>query len=147
MPSIVSELRGSMSNMERDSELIFPNIQTCVAVVGVMGNGELGGAHMTIADKTRVGAIAIRLRAICGSNPNEVYILGPGLAGWDFSPFKNGGASSVRTLDASGLGFLDVHAEASGGSVAIGIQPRTGNSPDPQGNNYQSVSLASFGPL
>lgn len=144
MPTIVHELRGSMSNLERDTELIFPNIQTCVAVIGVTAGGVLGGAHMTIGDRNRVAAIAVRLRAICGSNPSEVFILGPGLDGWDLTPFKNGGASTVKALDASALGFLDVHAAANGGSVTIGIQPRTGNSPDPQGNNYQAISLSSF---
>ena len=53
MSTYVYELRGSMSNIEQDTDLIFPNIQTCLGVVAVV-RGQLVGVHLTMADQGRL---------------------------------------------------------------------------------------------
>jgi hypothetical protein len=143
MATTVHELTGSMSNIARDSELIFPNIQTCVAVVAFGGGGLLVGAHMTIADRSRVEQVAVRVRAKCSSNPREIFVVGPSLATWSLNPFKNSGHATLKTLDASKLGFFDLRARLDGGTIEFGIQPNNSNQTQSQ-SNFQSISIHAF---
>ena len=61
MPKVY-ELTGSMGGIVEDAaELVFPNVQTCVAVVAVVGS-RLVGAHVTIADRRRLSQVAEAVR-------------------------------------------------------------------------------------
>ena len=68
MPTTVTEIRGSMRNIEVDTELIFPNVQTCLAVVALCGT-QLVGAHVTLGDRGRLAAVAAELTRRFGA-PN-----------------------------------------------------------------------------
>lgn len=143
MATYVHELRGSLSNVEKDTELIFPNIQSCVAAIARVG-GSLVGAHMTIGDRSRVAAVAAAVENKALARPAEVFLIGPNLGSWDFGPFKYGGAAVVRACDASLLGYVDVKATLNGVSVKFGIQPNTTNATQKDRNEFQTISPTVF---
>lgn len=142
MATWVYELRGSLANVERDTELIFPNIQTCMAAIGRVG-GNLIGAHMTIGDRTRVAAVAQAVQNKGLAPPAEVWLIGPSTNQWDFGPFKYGGATIVRVCDASTLGFVDVRATLQGATVKFGIQPNSTNKKQDK-EEFQTVAPSIF---
>ncbi len=122
MASTVYEITGSMRNVEEDDELIFPNVQTCVAVVAVVG-GRLVGAHVTLADRARLSKVAeeVRKRGI----PSDLYVVGPVTSGsYNLSSFANFGGSP-HICDTPG--FIDVRARIAGGAVSF--ERRSGNGP------------------
>jgi len=146
MATYVHELRGFLSNVEKDTELIFPNIQSCVAAIARIA-GTLVGAHMTIGDRSRVAAVVAAVENKALVRPAEVFLIGPNLSAWDLSPFKYGGAATVRACDASLLGDVDVKATLNGVSVRYGIQPNATNATQKDRNEFQAISPTVFRPI
>ena len=122
MPTTVTEIRGSMRNIEVDTELIFPNVQTCLAVVALCGT-QLVGAHVTLGDRTRLATVANELRTRFGV-PNEIYVVGPiHSGGYNVSSFANfGGVPHICNV----AGFIDVRAQLIAGEVTFESRPTAG---------------------
>ena len=119
MATKVLEIRGSMKNIEIDTELIFPNVQTCLAVVALVGP-QLVGAHVTLGDRPRLAAVANELRTRFGI-PTELYVVGPiHSGGYNVSSFANfGGIAHICDKP----GFIDVRAQLVGGAVTFESRP------------------------
>ena len=122
MPTTVYEITGSMRHIEVDTELIFPNVQTCLAVVAVCG-GQLVGAHVTLGDRARLAAVAAELKRRFGA-PNQLYVVGPiHSGGYNVSSFANfGGVPHICNT----AGFIDVRAQLIGGAVIFESRPTSG---------------------
>jgi hypothetical protein len=122
MAKTVLEIRGSMSNIEVDTELIFPNVQTCLAVVGLCGT-QLVGVHVTLGDRGRLGVVAAELQKRFG-NPSDIYVVGPiHSGGYNVSSFANfGGAAHICDM----AGHIDVRAQLNAGTVTFESRPRAG---------------------
>jgi hypothetical protein len=116
MASNVYELTGSMSNLVSDTELVFPNVQTCVAVVAQVGNSLLG-AHVTIADRGRLSELGQRF---AGNSPSALYVVGPIFGTYNVSSFANFGAPT-RVFDTPG--YIDVRARVVGATVEVSTRP------------------------
>jgi len=111
------ELTGSISNLVSDLEIIFPNVLTCVAVVGYV-RGALVGAHVTLADRTRLSQVASVMRSRYGT-PSQLYVVGP-IGSYNVSSFANFGAP-VRVSDMPG--GIDVRATLNQGLVEFAKRP------------------------
>ena len=122
MPTTVSEIRGSMVNIEVDNELIFPNVQTCLAVVALCG-AQLVGAHITLGDRGRLAKVAAEMQRRFGI-PNQLYVIGPiHSGGYNVSSFANfGGVAHICDI----AGFIDVRAQLLGGTVTFESRPTSG---------------------
>ena len=122
MATDVYELTGSMRNIEVDDELIFPNVQTCLALVAVCG-GQLVGVHMTIGDRRRTSDVARELTGRFG-NPSDLYVVGPiSSEDYNYSSFANfGGAPHLCNIP----GYIDVRARMVGGRVEFAQRPMGG---------------------
>jgi hypothetical protein len=79
-------------------------VQTCVAVVAVYG-GSMAGAHITLADRSRLGQVALALVTALGGQ-GEIYAVGP-IDEYDLTAL--GDVHSFRTP-----GFLEVRATLNG---------------------------------
>ena len=143
MATYVYELRGSLSNVERDVELIFPNIQSCMAVIARAG-GVLVGAHMTVGDRSRVAAVAQAVEDKARVKPTEVYLIGPNTKDWGFAPFTYDGTATLKVCDATSLGYVDVKASLVGTTVRFGIQPNTTNKSQKGRNEFQAIAPTVF---
>ncbi len=122
MAKNVYELRGSMSNIEADTELVFPNVQTCVALVLVCG-GQLVGVHLTLGDRERLSKVA---RLVLGryGTPSDLYVIGPILGGgYNVSGLANFGG---RPHVCNTPGFIDVRALYNGGQPTFETRPAGG---------------------
>jgi hypothetical protein len=111
----VFELTGTISrNIVADAnELVFPNVQTCVALVAVIGN-TMVGAHMTLADIGRVSKVAEEIKK--RGAPRDVYVVGPVLPRYNVSSIANFGG---RPHLCDTPGFIDVRARIAGGNVTF----------------------------
>ena len=140
MPKVY-ELTGSMGGIVEDAaELVFPNVQTCVAVVAVVGS-RLVGAHVTIADRRRLSQVAeaVRRRGV----PTEVYVVGP-----MFGAHNPLGPYNVNSFANFG-GNLRVHDCAAGTGIDVRVRLNRGVTFEkkPHGAadaTYQAIPLASF---
>ena len=133
MPTTVTEIRGSMHNIEVDTELIFPNVQTCLAVVALCGP-KMVGAHITLGDRKRLAKVAKELISRFGA-PNELYVVGPiHSGGYNVSSFANfGGIAHICDM----AGFIDVRAQLIGGAVTFESRPTSGGA-------WAAIPSASF---
>jgi hypothetical protein len=133
MPTTVREITGLMRNIEVDTELIFPNVQTCLAVVALCGT-QLVGAHVTLGDRERLAKVAAELTSRFGS-PNELYVVGPiHSGGYNVSSFANfGGVPHICNV----AGFIDVRAQLIGGAVTFESRPTSGGA-------WAAIPAASF---
>jgi hypothetical protein len=112
MPKNVYELTGLISrNVVVDDELVFPNVQTCIAVVAVIG-GQLVGAHVTLGDRGRLSEVADEIQK--RGTPTDVYVVGPILPTYNVNSFANFGGQ-IHICDTQG--FIDVRAVRTGGGV------------------------------
>ncbi|MBI1177753.1 hypothetical protein GC207_09980 [bacterium] len=110
----VKELTGSMRGVETDTELVFPNIQTCVAVVAVVGP-TLVGAHITLADRGRLSAVAELIKK---QGPvADLYVVGPILGPYNVSSFANFGGRPHLCATPPGPPWIDVRAKLIPGGV------------------------------
>ena len=117
MATRVYELTGSFNNIQTDTHLIFPNVQTCVAVVGASG-GILVGVHATIGDKSRMRGIGERIARLCPGTPT-IYVVGP-VSGYNLMPLVDY-ASGVRFYETPQ--FIDVEAKLDNGALSFGTGP------------------------
>lgn len=122
MPTNVYEITGRMGNIGVDTELIFPNVQTCLAVVAQYG-AQLVGVHITLADRARLVKVAAEVQQRYGA-PNELYVIGPiHSGGYNVSSFANfGGVAHICDL----AGFIDIRAQLIGGAVTFESRPTSG---------------------
>ncbi len=119
MPTLVYELTGSFNNIQVDTHLIFPNVLTCVAIVGV-GGGTMVGVHATIGDKARMRGIGERMGRRCPGTP-DIYVVGP-VSGYNLMPlvdYANNGR--VRFFESDG--GIDVEARYDNGTLSFGKGP------------------------
>ncbi len=117
MATNVYELTGSFNNIQVDTDLIFPNVLSCVAIIGVSG-GNLVGVHGTIGDKARMRAIGQRISQRCPGTP-EIYVVGP-VSGYNLMPLIDY-ASGIKFYEA-GPG-IDVRAQLDNGALTISYGP------------------------
>ena len=114
MPNVY-ELQGSMNNMVVHNNLVFPNVQTCCAFIGVTPGG-LVGAHVTLGDRERLGAVVQRMANDAGAALTELYIVAR-----NYEYNWNVPAGRVPThLYVHPGGFVDVSADYAGGIVHVG---------------------------
>ena len=116
----VYEITGSMRNIPVDTELIFPNIQTCIALTGVAG-GNLVGAHATLADRTRMLRIgrAMQKRA---TGLSHIFVVGPAV-GYNLGPLIDVARVHVLVTEA----YIDVRAVATPGRPQFYKRPMNGD--------------------
>lgn len=117
MPTNVYELTGAFNNIQVDTDLLFPNVLTCVAIIGV-GGGNLVGVHATVGDKARMHAIGQRIAHRCPGTP-AIYVVGP-VTGYNLMPLVDY-ASGVRFFQTDG--GIDVRARLDAGTLSIGYGP------------------------
>jgi hypothetical protein len=118
MATTCYELTGSMTGIGTDTELVFPNVQTCVAVVAVVGQ-QLVGAHVTLADRSRLAKVAEKVKE--KGMPSDLYAVGPILSGnYNVSSFANFGGTP-HICDTPG--FIDVRARLVNGTVLFERRP------------------------
>jgi hypothetical protein len=110
----VRELSGSMRGVETDTELVFPNIQTCVAVVAVVG-ATLVGVHITLADRRRLSEVAELVKK--QGTIADLYIVGPVVGPYNTSSFANFGGRPHLCATQPGPPWMDVRARLVGGAV------------------------------
>ena len=127
----VYELTGSLSNIVVETDLLFPNVQTCVAVVAV-ASGQLVGAHVTLADRGRLLKVAQKLDQLSQGTPT-VYVIGP-VRGYNLGPLTDIG----RVYFHECPGFIDVSAAIVGGAVKFGKRA-TGST-----GAFEDIPLTSF---
>jgi len=122
MPTTVREITGLMRHIEVDTELIFPNVQTCLAVVALCGT-QMVGAHVTLGDRERLAKVAAELTRRFGA-PNQIYVVGPiHSGGYNVSSFANfGGVPHICNV----AGFIDVRAQLIAGAVTFESRPTSG---------------------
>jgi hypothetical protein len=117
MPNVY-ELTGSMSNVVVDPyELVFPNVQTCLAVIGLSA-ATMIGAHVTIGDKGRLSQVAAKMVAAAGAPITDVYVVGPS-AGYNLMVLTNAGHVRAHQCE----GFIDVRARRFGGGLTFEKKP------------------------
>ncbi len=121
------ELTGRMSGIVSDDEIIFPNVQTCVALVAVI-NGTLVGAHLTLANRRNLAEVAAKIRSGFPGAITDLYVVGPvvGGPGGDYNPssFANfGGRIHMCLTECVPLG-IDIRAVINGGTVEISRRPK-----------------------
>jgi hypothetical protein len=138
MPTMVYELTGSMRHIEVGDDLVFPNVQTCIAVVAVVG-GQMVGAHVTVADQGRMSKVAEEVQR--RGTVTDLYVVGPisGTPGFDpynVNSFANFGGT-VHIYDTPG--FIDVRAQMAGGGITFSKRPTGGHA-------WETIPLASFYP-
>jgi hypothetical protein len=77
MPTDVLEMRGGnpTGSIRSDTELTFPNVQSCMALVAVSGV-TMAGVHVTLADRNRLGEVVVALRNFIGGDAT-LYVVGP----------------------------------------------------------------------
>lgn len=115
----VYELQGNIHNsIKIDGDLLFPNVQTCVAVVAVNG-GSMAGAHVTLADRTRLHEVAAALEAAVGGTPS-IYAVGPVDGVYELT----GLGGHVHAFNTPG--FLEVRAVLNG-SLEFFVRPIDGD--------------------
>lgn len=117
MASTAFEITGSMGNIVSDTEVIFPNVLTCVAVACRVG-GAFVGAHITLADRGRVSEVLRTITTRYG-RVSEVYVIGPVLGAYNVNVFANL-KCPVYIHDCSG--GIDVRATMNG---AASFEKRT----------------------
>ncbi len=121
MTTPVYELTGSMANIVSGDDLIFPNVQTCVAVACWMG-GSFVGVHVTLGDRSRLSAVADAVSHRYG-RPSRVYVVGPIFDSYNVSAFANFGCP-VSMFGTPG--YIDVRASSNGGVPSLATRPTGG---------------------
>ena len=119
-----------MNNIEVDIDLVFPNVQTCVAIVAV-ASGQLIGAHVTLADRGRLLRVAQKMDQLSQGTPT-VYVVGP-VRGYNLGPLTDIG----RVYFHECPGFIDVSASITGGVLKFGKRA-TG------AGGFEEIPLTSF---
>ncbi|WP_437509572.1 hypothetical protein [Sorangium sp. So ce1099] len=133
MTTTVYELMGSMRNIAVDDELIFPNVQTCIALVAVAG-GQMVGVHVTIADIERMSQVAEAVKR--QGTVTDIYVVGPITPMYNVSSFANlGGTLHVHDTP----GFIDVRARMVGSTVTFEKRSTAGHA-------WQEIPITSFYP-
>ena len=109
MAATAFEITGSMGNIVSDTEVVFPNVLSCVAVACRIGGGFVG-AHITLADRPRLSEV---LRTITNryGRVAEVYVIGPVLGAYNVNVFANLGCP-IYIHDCAG--GVDVRARMDG---------------------------------
>ncbi|WP_437624150.1 hypothetical protein [Sorangium sp. So ce1151] len=133
MTTTVYELMGSMRNIAIDDELIFPNVQTCIALVAVAG-GQMVGVHVTIADIERMSQVAEAVKR--QGAVTDIYVVGPISPMYNISSFTNFGGT-LHVYDTPG--FIDVRARMIGSVVTFEQRPTGGHA-------WQAIPITSFYP-
>jgi hypothetical protein len=135
MGSICYELTGgsNVGGIKTDTELIFPNVETCVAVVAVDG-GSLVGAHVTLYDSKRMNGVAAAIGRTCNSNHPDIYVCGPG-NNHNLMALMDVGQVRGKVID----GFVDIKASIVGGALQFYTKPQ--GSSDTQ---YKAIDMSSF---
>lgn len=135
-----------MSNIETDIfELMFPNIQTCCAVVVNTGYG-LIGVHLTKSDSSRFLDIAARIAAkeSVDKSSSAVYFIGA-LSNYNKTDLRNAFRTishNIFIYDTSCLGYVDLNARKSVGlSVEFKHKPSSAYGP------YIPISTYAIRPL
>ncbi len=122
------ELTGSLRNIVTDDDIIFPNVQTCVALIAVI-NGTLVGAHLTLINRRNLSAVANKIAADHPGAITDLYVVGPVLGGpgGDYNPsaFANFGGQIHMCLTQCVPTGIDVRAVMAGGIVRIYRRPKT----------------------
>lgn len=111
MTATAYEITGSMANIVSDTEVIFPNVLSCVAVACRTG-GSFVGVHVTLADRGRLSQVAQQVSSRYGV-VSEVYVIGPVLGAYNVSSFANF-QCPVYVHDTEG--GIDVRATMDGGA-------------------------------
>jgi hypothetical protein len=120
MPTIVEELTGKLGHIEtagNDGALIYPNVQSCVAVAAHAG-GTLVGAHVTTGDRRRLGDIRRALENLC---PFPTFYLAGHLDRYEDLDAFGPGARMVKAP-----GIVDVMVKLVGGQVKVFMRPSVG---------------------
>lgn len=131
MASTAFEITGSMGNIVSDTEVIFPNVLTCVAVACRVG-GAFVGAHITLADRGRLSEVLRTITTRYG-RVSEVYVIGPVLGAYNVNAFANL-KCPIYIHDCSG--GIDVRATMSGAPT---FEKRTAG-----GGSWSPISPAQF---
>lgn len=89
------------------AELIFPNVQTCCAViVSAVGVNNLGGSHITLGTtKNELDRVALHLRTEIGGAIDCVYLVGNVLGRPGNSEAGVDTLMQLRTVLQTGLGY------------------------------------------
>ncbi len=124
----VYEMQGNIErSIKEDTDLVFPNVQTCVAAIAVHG-GSMAGAHLTLADRNRLGQVGQALLNALGGD-GSIYCVGP-IDGYDLDAL-GGNVSTFRTP-----GFLEVRATLNG-AVEFFVRPI-------DGGDWQRLDMSLF---
>jgi hypothetical protein len=153
MPKLVTEFNPNSTqndHIETGSELVFPNIQSCVGVFGIDGS-TLVGVHLTVGDKNKpetYDQVVQKFLAKCsGSMPSPIYAIGAVTNEWHgllrrFGvPIKYFSTQPGKRLDpkkADKSFYIDLQVTLQSGTLRLGMQPASAN-PYKPATNFQAI--------
>lgn len=124
--TLALELTGRLNGIVSDNEIIFPNVQTCVALVAVI-HGSLVGAHLTLANRRNLSEVATKIATDHPGPITDLYVVGPVIGGpggdYNVSSFANFGGRIHLCLTECVPHGIDVRAVIQGGAVQFFRRP------------------------
>lgn len=153
MPTTVNEVSGNPRTMVTgflsDNHLVFPNVQTCVAVIGLGGPGaQLMGVHMTIGEKNPSQAFR-HLFDDKFSGCTKLFLVGGiSIGGWTNASLRAAVGTRINNVvysdtsewidKSNASGGVTVNAVGAGSDVAVSVV---------KGDGQAAKSINSFSKL